>query len=163
MSEKKEMKSHLQAVRASEKIAGGTEVAPRAGTSCDPEVVAHPVRRHFSAEFKRQVLEEADACAGGEGEIGAVLRRHGLYSSHLVTWRRQRKEGTLAGLAPRKRGRKPAPKNPLAATVANLERENAKLTARAERAERLVELQKKVSELLGIALPSPDDEKGGKR
>jgi len=163
MSEKKEMKSHLQAVRAGVEIAGGTKPAPSSDTSCDPEVVAHPVRRRFSAEFKRQVLEEADACAGGDGEIGAVLRRHGLYWSHLVTWRRQRKEGTLAGLAPKKRGRKPTPKNPLAATVAKLQRENAKLTARAERAERLVELQKKVSELLGIALPSPDDEKGGKR
>src|SRR6516162_5687540 len=127
MSEKKEMKTHLQAVRAVEEIAGGTEPAPKAGKSCDPEVVAHPVRRRFSAEFKRQVLEEADACAGSEGKIGEVLRKHGLYSSHLVTWRRQRHEGTLAGLAPKKRGRKPVPQNPLAATLAKLERENEKL------------------------------------
>ncbi len=107
----------------------------------DPEVAERALRRTFTAEFKRQVLAEADACTD-TGEIGALLRRHGLYSSHLVTWRRQREEGTLAGLAPRKRGRKPQPTNPLAGTVAQLERENRQLRFRAERAEALVELQK---------------------
>jgi transposase len=106
----------------------------------DPEVPTIPKRRVYSAEFKRQVLAEADAC--GPGELGALLRRNGLYSSHLVTWRRQRDEGALAGLTPRKRGRKPAPANPLAAEVARLERELRRALARAERAEGLVEVQK---------------------
>jgi transposase-like protein len=123
----------------------------------DPEVVERPDRRTFTAEFKQRILAEADACAG-TGEIGAMLRRHGLYSSHLTSWRRQRDEGTIAGLAPRKRGRRPTPKNPLADQVAHLERENKRLLARAERAERLVELQKKVAELLGDPLPPPPNE-----
>lgn len=109
-------------------------------------------RRRFSAEFKRQVLREADACREA-GEIGALLRRHGLYSSHLTVWRRQRDEG----LVPKKRGRKPSFKNPLAEENAKLQRELAKATARAERAERLLELQKKVAELLGEPFPPPPE------
>jgi transposase-like protein len=118
-------------------------------------VAERAARRSFTAEFKRQVLAEADAAAE-TGEIGAVLRRHGLYSSHLVTWRHQRDAGELAGLAPKKRGRKPRPKNELAEEVAKLQRELARTTARAERAERLVELQKKLAELLGETLPSEE-------
>ena len=130
----------------------------------DPEVVEGPARRRFTAEFKRRVLAEADACAGEPGGIGALLRRHGLYSSHLVTWRHQRDAGELAGLTPKKRGRKPAPKNPLADRVARLERDLARATARAERAERLVELQKKLAELMGDTLPTdPDGGSGSKR
>ena len=121
----------------------------------DPEVPASAKRRAFTAEFKRRVLAEADAC--GPGELGALLRRHGLYSSHLVTWRRQRDAGELAGLAPRKRGRKAAAKNPLADEVARLERELRRMTARAERAEGLVEVQKKLAALLGEELP-PEEE-----
>jgi hypothetical protein len=100
------------------------------------------------------MLEKADRC--GPGELGELLRKEGLYSSHLTTWRAQRAEGTLAGLAPKKRGRKPAPKNPLAAEVARLQRELRRALARAERAEGLVELQKKVAELLGRELPSEE-------
>lgn len=121
----------------------------------DPEVPSNAKRRVFTAEFKRQVLAEADAA--GLGQIGAVLRRHGLYSSHLVTWRHQRDAGELAGLAPRKRGRKAAPKNPLAESVAKLERENKRLQVRAERAEGLVAVQKKLAELLGEELPSEEE------
>ena len=121
----------------------------------DPEVPARPTRRSFTAEFKRRVLEEADRC--GPGEVGALLRRHGLYSSHLTSWRRQRDEGTLAGLAPKKRGRRPAPKNPLAEENARLQRELRRATARAARAEGLVALQKKVAELLGEELPSEEE------
>lgn len=124
----------------------------------DPEVPAVARRRTFTAEFKRQVLAEAEAAAAGGGEVGAVLRRHGLYSSHLTEWRRQRDAGQLAGLAPRKRGRKAHPQNELAGEVARLQRELAKATARAERAERLVELQKKVAELFGDPLPDPPPE-----
>lgn len=120
----------------------------------DAEVPATAKRRVFTAEFKRQVLAEAETC--GPGQIGAVLRRHGLYSSHLVAWRLQRDAGELAGLEPRKRGRRAAPKNPLEDENARLVREVARATARAERAERLVELQKKLAELLGETLPSEE-------
>lgn len=121
----------------------------------DPEVPANPKRRVFTAEFKRQVLAEAD---GAEpGQIGAVLRRHGLYSSHLVTWRHQRDAGELAGLAPRKRGRKAGMKNPLTEEMARLQRDLARATARAERAEGLVAVQKKLAELLGEELPSEEE------
>jgi len=136
------------------------EVVPAArppAPAPDPEVPATARRRSFTAEFKRQVLAEADACAE-PGELGALLRRYGLYSSHLTTWRHQRDAGELAGLAPRKRGRKLQPRNELAGEVARLERENRQLTARAERAERLVVLQKKVAELLGDPLPPPPPE-----
>lgn len=121
----------------------------------DPEVVERPVRRTFTAEFKRRVVEEAEACRQ-PGEVGALLRRHGLYSSHLVAWRRQWKAGALAGLAPRKRGRTPQATNPLAAKVAKLERDKARVEQRLKQAETIIEFQKKVSELLGIPLRRPD-------
>ena len=121
----------------------------------DPEVVERPVRRTFTAEFKRRVVEEAEACRQ-PGEVGALLRRQGLYSSHLVAWRRQWKAGSLAGLAPRKRGRTPQALNPLAATVAKLERDKARVEQRLKQAETIIEFQKKVSELWGIPLRRPD-------
>jgi transposase-like protein len=105
------------------------------------EVLAKAIRRRFTAEYKRKILQEADACTD-PGAIGALLRREGLYSSNLTTWRAQRERGELAGLTPKKRGPAPKPKNPLAAKVAALEREVTRQTARAERAEALVELQK---------------------
>ncbi len=115
------------------------------------EVVAKATRRRFSAEYKMKIVQEADACRE-PGEIGALLRREGLYFSNITTWRAQRRQGALAGLAQKKRGPAPAEKNPLSVKVAAQEQEIVRLTARAERAEALVELQKKVSELLGIAL-----------
>jgi transposase-like protein len=128
---------------------------PAAPSAPDPEVAERPTRRSFTAEYKQRILAEADRCA--PGELGALLRREGLYSSHMTEWRRQRAEGSLAGLAPRKRGRRPAPKNPLADEVARLERENRRLLARAERAEGLVELQKKMAALLGEEIPSEEE------
>jgi len=116
------------------------------------EVLAKATRRRFSAEYKRKILREAETCTQ-PGAIGALLRREGLYSSNLTTWREQRERGELAGLTPKKRGPAPQAKNPLAAKVAALEREVTRQTARAERAEALVELQKKVAELLGTPLP----------
>jgi transposase-like protein len=113
--------------------------------------MAKAMRRKFSAEYKLKVLREADACTK-PGEIGALLRREGLYTSHLSTWRKQRRQGELGGLTPKRRGPSPKEKNPLAARVAALEKETVRLKARAERAEALVELQKKVSEILGIEL-----------
>ena len=120
-------------------------------------------RRRFTAEYKQRMLQEADGCTA-PGSIGALLRREGLYSSHLVSWRAARERGELAGLTPKKRGPKPAEANPLAKKLAETERELARYKARLERAEAMIELQKKVSQLLGIALPeAPDDEKSGRR
>jgi len=116
------------------------------------EVLAKASRRRFTAEYKLKILREAEACTES-GAIGALLRREGLYSSHLTTWRDQRERGELAGLTPKKRGPAPKPKNPLVSKVAALEREVTRLTARAQRAEDLVELQKKVAELMGTPLP----------
>jgi len=119
-------------------------------SSAEVEVMAKPTRRRYTAEYKLRILREAEALSG-RGEIGALLRREGLYSSNLTQWRKQRERGELEGLS-RKRGPLPKGKNSLADKVKVLERENARLKARAERAEGLVELQKKVSEILGIEL-----------
>ncbi len=118
------------------------------------EVVARPDRRRFTAEYKRRILQEVDACRQ-PGEVAALLRREGLYSSHLAAWRAARRRGELAGLAPKARGPKPTRPDPRDRKVVELERENRRLQARAERAEALVELQKKVSDLLGVTLPEP--------
>ena len=118
------------------------------------EVTEKAKRRAFTAEYKRRILVEAGTCTK-LGEIGALLRREGIYSSHLADWRKARTRGEIAGLAPKKRGpEKKSDANSL--KVAELTRETEKLRARAERAEALVELQKKVSEILGIALPTSD-------
>jgi transposase len=117
----------------------------------DPEVPAHPKRRQFAAEYKRSILDQAEACRD-EGAIGALLRREGLYSSHLTTWRRQRDQGEIAALAPKKRGRK-STANPLAEENQRLRGENARLCRRLEQAELIIDVQKKVSALLGISLP----------
>ncbi len=115
------------------------------------EVAAKPTRRRYTAEYKHRILREAETCTR-QGELGALLRREGLYSSNLTVWRKQRERGEIEGLSQKKRGPLPKEKNPLAAKVATLERENRRLKARSERAEGLVELQKKVSEILGIEL-----------
>jgi len=109
-----------------------------------------------SAEYKRKILKEADACTQ-EGEIGALLRREGLYSSHLAVWRAARDRGEIAGLAPKKRGPKTVPPDPRDRKIVELERETRRLKSRLERAEALVDLQKKVSAILGIALPESDE------
>jgi transposase len=130
----------------------GTEITGAllaAGSRPDPEVTEKPQRRRFTAEYKVRILRDADACAE-PGEIGALLRREGLYSSHLTEWRRQREQGALAGLAPKPRGRRGAPPHPLARRVSELERENTRLQRRLQQAEAIIEVQKKVSELLGI-------------
>jgi transposase len=114
----------------------------------DVQVAAKPRRRSFTAEYKRRILKEADACTTS-GAIGALLRREGLYSSHLVEWRRARARGELAGLTPRKRGRKPTPVGPHDRKIAELERQLAEMRGRAERAEALVEAQKNLAALLG--------------
>lgn len=112
----------------------------------DVHVSAKIPRRRFTAAYKLKIVREADACSQ-PGELGALLRREGLYSSNLVTWRRARDRGELVNEP--KRGRKPKPVDPSGKRVAELERKLAKAEARAERAEALVELQKKVAALLG--------------
>ena len=115
------------------------------------EVVGKAERGRFTGEYKQRVLQEADR-GKQPGEIGALLRREGLYWSNLITWRKQRQSGELAGLRGKRREPKRREKSPLADRVRELERENARLKRRAERAEGIVELQKKVSEILGIDL-----------
>ncbi len=120
-------------------------------STSEVEVMAKPTRRRFTVEYKLRILRETDACSR-RGEIGALLRREGLYSSNLTAWCKQREKGELEGLSKKRRGPLRKENNPLADKVKALERENTRLRARAERAEGLVELQKKVSEILGIEL-----------
>ena len=122
-----------------------------APASASPELSARPRRRTFSAQDKLRILAETDRAAE-TGGIGAILRREGLYSSALTDWRRQRDAGAFGALAPAKRGPKTSERNPLAAQLALVQRDNARLTLRLKRAEAIIELQKKVAELLGIPL-----------
>jgi transposase-like protein len=120
------------------------------------EVSSKPKRRRFTAEYKRKILAEAATCTE-RGAMGALLRREGLYSSHLSEWRAAAARGEIAGLAPKRRGPAPRVRDPRDKQIAELERRLARAERRAERAEGLVELQKKVSELLGIQLPENDE------
>jgi transposase len=122
------------------------------GAVPDPEVREKAKRRQFSPEYKLRVLREADACRG-EGQIGALLRREGLYSSHLTTWRRQRETGALAGMRARKRGPKARSEDP---RVKQLVRENARLQRQLKQAVTIIEIQKKVAGILGIPLNAPE-------
>ena len=121
----------------------------------DPQVVPKAKRRKFSAEYKLRILAEADACTE-HGTIGALLRREGLYSSHLDKWRKQRERGSFEGLRGQKRGRKP---DPQAAEIARLQRENEQLRSRLDRAEHIINVQKKLAELLGtMSAETPNSE-----
>jgi transposase len=121
----------------------------------DPEVLDRPRRRTFTAAYKLEVLREADACSE-PGQIGALLRREGLYSSHLSEWRRKRESGELQALEPRKRGRKAAVHNPLAAENARLQRDMAKLQEELRKARLIIDVQKKLAEMLGTSLNESD-------
>jgi transposase len=128
---------------------GGSSTVEREGSPTpapapDPEVTARHARRRFTTQYKLEILRKADACTR-PGQLGALLRKEGLYSSHLVTWRRQREEG----LTPKKRGRKPERVDP---RVKKLEQENRRLERRLKKAEAIIDFQKKVHELLGIPL-----------
>lgn len=116
------------------------------------EVIAKAKRKQFSAAEKLRILREVDACQGS-GEIGALLRREGIYSSYLTTWRRQRERGELDGLAPQRRGPKP---DPQAAEIARLKRENERLQKRLKQAELIIDFQKKAAQLFGGTLETPD-------
>ena len=122
-------------------------------------IPTRPTRRTYTAAYKLEILRQADAAlsTGEPGAVGALLRREGLYTSHLANWRAQRETGELAALEPKKRG--PAPtRNPLADEVARLQRENTKLQEKLRKAEIVIDVQKKVAALLGEILPTvPDD------
>ena len=116
----------------------------------DPEVVPRAERRRFTAEDKLRILEEADACTGS-GEIGALVRREGIYSSYLSRWRRARDQGQLKGLSSKKRGPKTSADKELVEEIVRVRRENERLQARLEQAEIIIEVQKKLSRLLGTS------------
>ena len=118
-----------------------------------PEVSEKATRRRFTLAYKEKILAEADQCTVA-GELGELLRREGLYSSNLSNWRRQRDQGTLAT---HQRGRKPNPNKKEIQELAKLKRDNARLTERLRQAELIIEVQKKVSEMMGIKLPETDD------
>lgn len=119
----------------------------------DPEVKVSPGRRRFSAAYKLRIVEEADRCTEA-GQLGQLLRREGLYSSHLSQWRQQRRAGQLAGLQPQKRGRS---SDPQAVEVSRLQQENERLKVQLARAELIIEAQKKLCQLL--TLTSSQDER----
>ena len=121
----------------------------------DPEVPEKAARRRFTAEYKLRILRDAEGC-DTPGAIGALLRREGLYSSHLTTWRQQRDQGALEALSSRTRGRRPAAAQPLVRRIAELERERAQLHERLRQAEAIIAAKKKLSEILGLPLATPE-------
>jgi transposase len=132
-------------------------VVPTLGSRPDPEVAAKAKRRTFTAEYKQHILQEADQAAATPGGVGALLRREGLYSSHLVAWRRERSQGIQDALAPRKRGRK-SQRDPLEEENQKLRRQNARLTEDLRKANIIIDVQKKVAALLGNPIPDVDPE-----
>jgi transposase len=128
-----------------------------APAAASPELLDRPRRRTFTAQDKLRILGEVDRAAGTPGAIGAVMRREGLYSSALSDWRRQRDAGAYGALSPVKRGPKLTPPNPLAAEHARLLRDNKRLTLRLERAEAVIDIQKKVALLLGLPIVSGEE------
>jgi transposase-like protein len=137
---------------AAKAVAGSRPVSPP-----DSEVVAKPKRRTFTAEYKQRILMEAEAAAALPGGVGALLRREGLYSSLLAYWRRERADGILDALTPRKRGPK-CKRNPMDEEVQKLRRQNARLTEDLRKAHIIIDVQKKVAALLGNPIPEPDPE-----
>ena len=148
-----DMGSTQGALRATgvEPMSGDRKKPPRVSVlPPDPEVPEKKRRRKFTAKYKLSILSKADLCTE-PGQVGALLRREGLYSSHLTTWRRQKEKGLLDALSPKKRGRKKNPTNPLADKVARLEKDNRRLQQKLKQAELIIEAQKKMSEILGIS------------
>ena len=147
--------------RATEIPWGGTpkEVNLHQGAAAappDPEVPAKAARRRFTAEYKLRVLTLVDAC-NEPGCLGKLLRREGLYASNLNTWRSQRDRGVLSALAPKKRGRKESVRDPLHAENEKLHKENERLSSRLRQAEIIIDVQKKISQILGIPLATPEN------
>ena len=141
-----EKKQEIEVAGETERAHRASGVFPVAAAPSQPgvastEVEARPQRRSFTAEYKRRILREVERCTK-PGELGALVRREGLYFSHIRDWRAARERGELEALRPKKRGPKPVPPDPRDKKIAELERENVRLSKRAERAEALVELQK---------------------
>lgn len=132
---------------------------PSLMTKPNPEVPAKPSKRLFTAEYKRRLLDEVDASQ--PGEIGVILRREGLYSSHLTTWRRQRETGELGANARSKKGR---PQNdPLVAEVERLRRETERLSEKLRKAELIIEVQKKMAHLFDSLASKPEPPKPSRK
>jgi len=129
-----------------------------AGSRPDPEVVARPQRRTYTAEYKVRILREVEVAAATRGGVGALLRREGLYSSLLVDWRRERAQGIREALTPQKRGPK-SKRHPRADEMEKLQRKNARLNQELRKAHIIIDVQKKVAALLGHPLPDEDLEK----
>ena len=123
----------------------------------DPEVTGKKPRRKFTVKYKLRMLQKADTCTD-PGQLGVLLRQEGLYSSNLTTWRKQRDEGSLIAMSPKKRGRKAQPKNPLALEVARLQKENQRLKNKLKQAELIIDAQKKIAEILGVAQNHDENE-----
>lgn len=123
----------------------------------DPEVKTALPRRNFTAHYKLKILEEVEHCE--EGKIASVLRREGLYSSHLTKWRRQRKKGSLRGLHPRKRGKPAKVVDASLRRIAELEKVNARLAHRLQQAELIIDVQKKVSAMFGVCVKPAEDKR----
>ena len=159
MTQKEKSKSVLvwEGSKRSEEPSQGSSLKTTRSATPDPEVPEKARRRRFSARYKLKIVEQAERCSQ-PGEVGALLRREGLYWSHLQTWRRQREEGSLQGLSSKKRGRKSVHRNPLTGKVKELERENKRLQRKLQRAEIMLDIQKKASELLGIPLETVEEE-----
>jgi transposase len=138
------------------KVNGAMEGAKLTVAHPNPEVPDKAVRRRFTAEYKLRILTLADACRD-PGSLGVLLRREGLYASNLKTWRQQRERGVLSALTPKKRGRKESVRNPLVAENEKLRRENERITKRLRQAEIIIDVQKKVSQILGIPLATPEE------
>lgn len=132
-------------------------VVVEVANSPDPEVPEKPRRRRFTAKYKLSIVTEADACRE-PGEVGALLRREGLYSSHLSVWRQQRDQGQLQALSPKKRGRRSKKNDPLARELVQVRREKAAVEQKLKQAELIISIQKKASEMLGIPLTNPEDD-----
>jgi transposase len=124
----------------------------------DPEVPEKAIHRHFTAEYKLNILRQAEDCRQ-KGEIGALLRREGLYSSHLTTWRRQRDGGMLSALKPEQRGCKANPIHPLQAENEQLRKENIRLQKRLKKAELITDIQKKFHRCWGFPWRTPRSER----
>ena len=146
----------IKATHGNEGARRATEI-PWGGTGAavipDPEVPTKATRRRFTSEYKRRILKEADACA----DLGALLRREGLYASNLTTWRKQMNRGVLTALSPKKRGRKESGSNPLQVENEKLRKENNRLERRLKRAELIIDIQKKAAQILGIPLSTPEE------
>lgn len=159
MMKARESQGKESMIGVTEGVRRTTGVTPIAGPigPPNPEVKEKKSRRRFTAQYKLRILEEVDACTE-PGQQGALLRREGLYSSNLTKWRQQREAGLLSALSPQQRGRKPRQKNPLAERVAELEKANRHLESQLKQARMIIDVQKKISDLLGISQPNDEND-----